>query len=427
MPFWKSTTLNSFLLSAAFLSIYTSSFAQDNSPYSRFGLGNLRSTENVAFRGMGGVCIADDNALIANPSNPATYAGLKMTAYQIAIDGALLNIKNKTTSFRTGGATLSYVNLGMPIGKKTGISFGLMPQTRSKYSLSEVKDLGFTTAKNYYYGGGGLQRIYAGIGHKIGWVSGGINLGYTFGNIVNTSESSFTDTTKLLSNNITARTTYGGLFWQAGLAVSYKMKKKDRSLKAGLSYTGQQRLRANNETYWQSFIGDVNDPTYTAKIDSNSNVKGKTVIPWQIGAGIQFRQGDEFQLGIDWLQSPWSNYTQYGKSDSTGNLNSLRIGGAYTPDANSVTNYWKKMTYRLGAYTGTDIFQFGTQGIQVNGITAGISYPVRRTNLSIGQINAAIDFGSRGTTNNGLLREGYTRFSIGYTFNDKWFIKRRYD
>ncbi|MBU3677664.1 MAG: hypothetical protein FGM54_10875, partial [Chitinophagaceae bacterium] len=106
MPFWKSTTLNSVLLSAAFLSIHTTLKAQDNSPYSRFALGNLRATENVAFRGMGGVCIADDNPLIANPSNPATYAGLKMTAYQIALDGTMLNIKNKTTSFRTGGATL---------------------------------------------------------------------------------------------------------------------------------------------------------------------------------------------------------------------------------------------------------------------------------------------------------------------------------
>jgi hypothetical protein len=426
MPFWKSTNVKSLLCSLGFLSLAYTSFSQDNSPYSRFALGNLRPSENVAFKGMAGVCLADDNPLIANPSNPATYAGLKMTSYQVAVDATLLTIKNSLTSYRTGGATLTYVNIGFPVSKKTGMSFGLMPQTRSKYSLSEIKDLGFTTATNSYYGGGGLQRIYAGIGHKIGWLSGGINLGYTFGNLVNTTESSFTDSNKLLSNNITGRTTYNGLFWQAGLAFTYDIK-KDHSFKAGISYSGNQSLRANNETYWQSFIGNVNDPSYVAKIDSNSNVKGTAKLPATLGMGIQYRSGDYWQIGLDVLRSAWSTFTRYNNADSTGNYMSIRLGGAITPDVNSVTNYWKKMTYRAGIYTGQDIFQFGNQAIRANGITIGVGYPVRRTNLSIGQINASFDVGQRGTTANGLLSERYSKFSVGFTFNDKWFIKRRYD
>lgn len=426
MPFWKSTTVKSLLFCIGFSSFATTSFSQDNSPYSRFALGNLRPTENVAFKGMAGVCLADDNPLIANPSNPASYAGLKMTSYQVAVDASLLTIKNTQTSYRTGGATLTYVNIGMPISKKTGMSFGLTPQTRSKYSLSEIKDLGFTTATNSYYGGGGLQRIYAGIGHKIGWFSGGLNLGYTFGNLVNTTESSFTDSTRLLSNNITGRTTYSGLFWQAGVGFTYELKKQ-RSIKAGISYSGSQSLRANNETYWQSFIGNVNDPTYVAKIDSNSNVKGTAKLPAILGMGVQFRAGDHWQIGFDVLQSAWSTFTRYNNPDSTGDYLSLRLGAAITPDVNSVTNYWKKMTYRAGIYTGKDIFQFGSQTIATTGFTVGVGYPVRRTNLSIGQINASFDVGQRGTTANGLLSERYSRFSVGFTFNDKWFIKRRYD
>jgi hypothetical protein len=426
MPFWKSTNVKSLLFSLGYLSLAYTSFSQDNSPYSRFALGNLRPSENVAFKGMAGVCLADDNPLIANPSNPATYAGLKMTSYQVAVDATLLTIKNSLTSYRTGGATLTYVNIGFPISKKTGMSFGLMPQTRSKYSLSEIKDLGFTTATNSYYGGGGLQRIYAGIGHKIGWLSGGINLGYTFGNLVNTTESSFTDSSKLLSNNITGRTTYNGFFWQAGLAFTYDIK-KDHSIKAGISYSGNQSLRANNETYWQSFIGNVNDPSYVAKVDSNSNVKGTAKLPANLGMGIQYRSGDYWQVGLDVLRSSWSTFTRYNNADSTGDYMSIRLGGAITPDVNSVTNYWKKMTYRAGIYTGQDIFQFGNQAIRANGVTIGVGYPVRRTNLSIGQINASFDVGQRGTTANGLLSERYTKFSVGFTFNDKWFIKRRYD
>jgi hypothetical protein len=60
-------------------------------------------------------------------------------------------------------------------------------------------------------------------------------------------------------------------------------------------------------------------------------------------------------------------------------------------------------------------------------MTLGIGYPIRRTNLSIGQINASLELGRRGVAENGLVRESFTRFSVGLTFNDKWFIKRRYD
>jgi tetrahydromethanopterin S-methyltransferase subunit F len=186
-------------------------------------------------------------------------------------------------------------------------------------------------------------------------------------------------------------------------------------------------LQSNNETYWQSFIGNVNDPSYVAKVDSNSNVKGTTKLPSNIGMGIQYRSGDYWQIGLDVIRSSWSTFTRYNKADSTGDYMSIRLGAAITPDVNSVTNYWKKMTYRAGIYTGQDIFQFGNQAIRANGLTVGIGYPVRRTNLSIGQINASFDVGQRGTTANGLLSERYTKFSVGFTFNDKWFIKRRYD
>jgi hypothetical protein len=105
----------------------------------------------------------------------------------------------------------------------------------------------------------------------------------------------------------------------------------------------------------------------------------------------------------------------------------FKFGGAITPDINSVNNYWKRMTFRAGVYTGQDLVRLNGTSLSRSGITVGLGYPIRRTNNSIGQLNAVLEFGKRGTLNNGLVREGYTRFAIGFTVNDKWFIKRKYD
>ncbi|MBL7766500.1 MAG: hypothetical protein JNJ58_10425 [Chitinophagaceae bacterium] len=401
--------------------------AQENSPYSRYILGNLKSIENVAFRGMGGVCIADDHSLIANPSNPATYTGLRMTSYQVGLEGNLVTVKNSSVSNRTGSATLSYVNIGFPLSKKLGLSFGLLPQTRSKYSMAKSDSIpGISRVNSSYYGGGGIQKIYIGAAYKISDFSVGLNTGYTFGNLVNSSESSFTDSLKILSNNITARTTMGGFFWQVGALMNKKLK-KEYTLRLGVTYTGAQSLNAKKEQYWESFGGDLSNPDYVGKVDSVMNLKGKVKIPALLGVGAIFSNGDFWQVGVDFRSSDWTNFSSYGNADSSGAYWNIRLGGAITPDVNAVNNFWKKVTYRVGAYTGQDILKFGDNNIKNMGVTAGVGLPIRRTQLSIGQLNAGIDIGKRGTTDNGLVREGYTRFSFGITFNDRWFIKRRYD
>ena len=48
--------------------------AQDNSPYSRYGLGDLTPNTNIVNRGMGSFSAAYSDPLSINFSNPASYA-----------------------------------------------------------------------------------------------------------------------------------------------------------------------------------------------------------------------------------------------------------------------------------------------------------------------------------------------------------------
>lgn len=426
MQYWINIT-KKILAVSAFVFINQNLQAQENSPYSRYALGNIKQTENVANRGMGGVSIADDNGLIANPTNPATYTGLKLTSYQFSVEGASLNIKSQNGANKVGATTLNYVNIGLAASKKIGISFGLMPQTRSRYQMQDVIKLAnVSDITRTYYGGGGLQKIYIGAAYKLKDISIGFNTGYNFGNITNSTESEFTDSLKILSSFNSTRFTMGGLYWQLGALMNKKIN-ENLQLNIGLTYTGKQTIKTKKEQEWGSLVGTLSTYDYIYKIDSISNQKGKIVIPALLGTGLLLKNGDYWQLGVDFTKSNWENYKFDNQKDSTSDSWFFKVGGAITPDVNSVTSSLKRITYRLGAYHGKDIFKFNGTGISKTALTVGVGYPIRRTNLSIGQINAAIEVGSRGTNNNGLVKENFTRFCLGLTLNDKWFIKRKYD
>jgi len=427
MQYWNTITNKTLLVALiSSLSIFKS-FAQENSPYSRYGLGNIKATENVVNLGMGGVAIADDNNLTVNPTNPASFAGLKLTSFQVGVEAISINVKNDSISNRTGSVNLAYVNLAFPLTKKIGISFGLTPQTRAKFGMQQTDSVpGISAVENNYYGGGGTQKLYISAAYKYKDYSFGFSTGYMFGNVVNTSESNFTDSLKIISSSISNRTTVGGVFLQLGGLIT-KPLKDEYKITFGASYLLSQKLNAKNEVYWKSFIGDIAAPDYEFSVDSIVERKGKIVIPSKLSLGLMFSNGEYWKLGVDLITSNWKNYRSYNQVDSTTNSWMLKVGGSITPDVNAINQTWKRVTYRAGAYTGQDIFRFNETNLPITGVTVGLGYPIRRTNLSIGQLNAAFDIGRRGTTKNGLLSEGYTRFTIGVTFNDKWFIPRKYD
>src|SRR4051812_27242222 len=74
----NSTTcwLKGFFIISLALFFYSTASAQENSPYSRYGLGDVVPNQNMANRGMAGVSIADTNIFSANLKNPAYLGNL---------------------------------------------------------------------------------------------------------------------------------------------------------------------------------------------------------------------------------------------------------------------------------------------------------------------------------------------------------------
>ena len=82
--------------SVIFISCCLPVFSQDNSPYSRYGLGDIVPSTNVTGRGMGGISAGYNDILSINFNNPASYGSFQtlkeQTAKKIAKGRAILDV-----------------------------------------------------------------------------------------------------------------------------------------------------------------------------------------------------------------------------------------------------------------------------------------------------------------------------------------------
>src|SRR5437762_895579 len=153
----KSTTLRN-LLMAFGLQLALCSFlnAQDNSPYSRYGLGDLAPGTNIVNRGMGSFSAAYADPFSVNFNNPASYSAFlsyleersKRSASGRVLLDAALNFDNHTLhegsapgKFSSSNALFSYLQVGVPLRKNWGFNFGLRQLTRISYKISQIERL----------------------------------------------------------------------------------------------------------------------------------------------------------------------------------------------------------------------------------------------------------------------------------------------
>jgi hypothetical protein len=98
------------------------------------------------------------------------------------------------------------------------------------------------------------------------------------------------------------------------------------------------------------------------------------------------------------------------------------LGGEITPDQLAVGNYLKRITYRAGFSYEKTPFAINNKQLTDLGINFGLSLPTGRSSLDF-----AFRAGKRGDKSVNVLEETYFKIYFGITFNDRWFIRRRFD
>jgi hypothetical protein len=141
-------------------------------------------------------------------------------------------------------------------------------------------------------------------------------------------------------------------------------------------------------------------------------------------AGISFGQGDKWMVGVDATISDFTVYRDFdNRNVPVQKGKKLAIGTEFTPDPTSISNYLKRMTYRTGVSIEESPYLINGKPLKDLGINFGLSLPVSR----VSSLDLAVRWGKRGNVSDNTIEETYFKIYFGVTFNDQWFIKRRFD
>ncbi|MEO1013505.1 MAG: hypothetical protein AAFX53_19600, partial [Bacteroidota bacterium] len=154
------------------------------SPYSYFGIGDLRSSATVENQMMGGMGIYADSIHI-NLQNPAGYSKLRLTTYTAGISRRELRLKSFTEEQSTSITNLDYLALGFRVGKGLGMGFGLRPYTSVGYNIvsEAINEVG-ETVTTQFIGEGGLNKVYFSVGYEfMKDLSVGVTASFNFGTL----------------------------------------------------------------------------------------------------------------------------------------------------------------------------------------------------------------------------------------------------
>ena len=103
---------------------------------------------------------------------------------------------------------------------------------------------------------------------------------------------------------------------------------------------------------------------------------------------------------------------------------SFRAGFEIVPNRNDIRYYLRRCAYRAGVYYDQSYYRLDGNDVNAVGITLGVTLPVFKwyNGISLG-----VDLGQRGNKNNGMIRERYAMFVVGFNIHDIWFRKHEYN
>lgn len=416
-----------------------------NSPYARYGLGNNVAGANVRSAGLGnmGVAIREDSIpFVVNFMNPASYTSLKFTSFDVGAYASVGTLRSATQQEEVNRFNLSYLTLGFPITKWWGGAFGIREFSSSNFSVTDMKQYANSDTSNgdiryKFQGEGGLNQVFIGIGLKpYKNLSIGMNVSYLFGKLNQLQRVEF-PASGLFNVRTDHITNVGGVYLDYGIQYSARIAER-HAIVAGVTFAHPMKVSATStqlsRTYLLSTLGaDVFRDTIQYQQNSSNSIN----VPWKYGAGITWKVGNQWMVGAEFNQQLWSQYVNpQGGSDSLSDSWNLKAGLEFKPGGDAlnrgVLGYFKRIQYRIGGFYGGSEYTIRGQQLAEYGMTLGFGFPMARRKAGNdmfvqSMINLSVEWGQRGTTANNLLLEDYWVFRLGFTLNDRWFIKRKYD
>ncbi len=415
------------LLIVLFLSISPMVWAQTilNSPYSYLGMGEIQSGDNATQMMMGGIGVSNSNGIYSNVVNPALLARNRYTNLEVGVNTEYKTLQDYRQQQRIFGGNYQSLNLTLPITNRWTMLVGIRPHSAVEYetkSYRRLNLLGVDSLIYSYKGSGGVSKVTISNGVRIAKeLYVGLQMDYLFGQVNRNVATQNMSDGQFYKVQLEDLTSYSDIQFKAGFAYRAKLK-TDLFLNLGATIDLNSTLNAEQVKRFATM--DLSGIT-VINADTLSKAAGFVQqIPVSKRFGISLDKAAKWMVGLDYTYTDWSKVNNnLGRSTTLPTSHKVALGGEYTPDIESISSYFKRTTYRMGASyekTPYDYLGNGNYAVDKN-LSFGLALPLR--NLSI--LNIAYQVGRRGLITENGMEEQYHRITLGLTFSDLWFQKQK--
>jgi hypothetical protein len=397
-------------------SLVTAQSDNTNSPYTRYGYGQLADQSFASQRGMGGTGYGLRNPKDINPLNPASFSTVDSMTFMLdfGVKGQVGLFNDNGLKNKKWNAGLEYIAVQFPIAKKIGVGIGIEPisYVGYKYGHTDSDAVPGTYSYAQYEGTGGLNKFYGTVAYELNRLSAGVKVGYVFGDVTHSRTSSF-------SSSSIDRTTWSDSLHTRGLSLDFGLQYRhplsdNTEVVVGAVYTPKLKLNtqfSTSELQYDASGYITGNPVYSGNLNYSFQQ------PETFGIGATYRKYNNYTVGLDATYQRWADANYFGKTDTLTNRLKINLGGEYT----------HKLRYRAGAYYSGSYFEAVNQagkkaGYDEYGVTIGVGIPMldRRS-----FINFALAGEMLRPKASGMVDEYYVKLTVSYTFNELWFRKRK--
>ncbi len=393
------------------------------SPFSMYGVGNLRYEGFARNRAMGGLSAPLYSPYHLNPANPASYSALVQNSFifEVGITASYQVLETPDKKFKDFNGNVSYISIGFPVTKWWRSGLGLIPMSSIGYDIQQAVETGTDDQKiaTIYSGEGGITNFYFDNSFSIfKSLSVGIKLSYLFGPLIYKSTSVSYNLNSASTIERKDQANISAFSYKAGLHYHRKIHEK-LFLNIGATYGFNSDLTADNHTLITNTITKTNGNLRDTILDINQNI-GVLEIPQSYSVGTSLRINNKLELGMDYSVAYWSQSKFFDKNYTFADNSKLAFGAEYTPDITS-NKYLNLIRYRIGANFSNSYLVYEDTQLKSYEISMGFGLPIKRSPTLI---NFALSYQKKYIPGINIVAENYFMFQLNLSLQDIWFKKR---
>lgn len=420
--------------------------AQDGggSPYSAYGFGDMVLTGQATQGMMAGTGLALPEPFSVVPGNPAGYTALERPVFEV---GTLFRNRKSSSSDANGvgkDAKFMGFSIGVPFAKGNwGMAMGMAPVSEVDYSLSRSVASDVGDVQYRYRGSGGLDRAFFGLGRVVyrqrtdsvgnrgHQVSVGADFNFLFGSLDQTRDAiysyddGYSNVRAISAMVLRAPTANASVLWQGDLTRKRHRDDSNWRWSVGLAATMPATFSAKYTELAYTYVA-ASGMTAIRDTISSSASRGKIHLP--IGTGVAFGVQDQrWGITAEVRQRNWGSSVvevpQYAMAAPMREALSYQAAVRFRPGAEG--GPFMRTVYRLGIRYGQEHQEVQGEALGGSAVSAGLSIPLNAVQTN-SWLHIGGEYGVRGTTENGLLRERHMSLWLGLAFTpwrgERWFV-----